>query len=123
MANHVNKRPHMKIVQDSITIDELKEMSEKMFSRLVKAVVDVELNVMAVDAEMHADQEELLLEKGSKQTNLWGINLHPHKSDDEFIEFDSMINLRPSQGNRTRSVDDPNLQKKIIGIVNTLVKG
>ena len=111
----------MKIVKDKITISELKEMSEKMFGNLVKAVVDIEKEIIAVDAEMHADEEALLLENGSKQEDLWGINLYPDVEGADFVEFDSMINLRPSQGNRSRGVEDKKLQGKIIGIVNKLV--
>jgi hypothetical protein len=69
----------------------------------------------------HADQEALLLEKGSKQEDLWDINIYPEMPKSERIEFDSMINLRPSQGNRTRGVDSPEIRQKIIEIVNKLV--
>ncbi len=97
-------------------------MAGNMFGNLVKAVIDVRKEIMAVDAPMHADQEAELLKNGSKQENLWGINLYPEKFGDEFIEFDSMINLRPNQNNRTRGIDDKKLQEKIINIVNKLVK-
>lgn len=113
----------MKIVKDKITTKELKQMSEKMFGEFVKAVVDVKKEIIVVDAPMHADQEAFLIDKGSKQNDLWGINLYPSKKRKDFIEFDSMINIRPSQGNRTRGVDDKNIQKKIIKIVNELVEG
>jgi hypothetical protein len=112
----------MLIVRDSITIEQLKEMSQKMSDSLVKAVVDIENNIMAVDADMHVDEEALLLEEGSLQENLWGINIYPYKSRDEWIEFDSMINLRPSAGNRTRGVEDKNIQEKIRKIVVGLIK-
>lgn len=111
----------MKIIEKSITIKELREMAEKMFGNLVKAVVDIEKNIMAVDAELHADEEQLLLENGSEQANLWGINIYPETKDENWIEFDSMINLRPSQGNRSRGVDSEEIRKKIIEIVNKLV--
>ena len=112
----------MKLVEDNITTSELKEMAEKMFGNLVKAVVDIDRGVMVVDAEMHADEEKLLLENGSEQQNLWGINIYPDKENDERIEFDSMINLRPSQNNRSRSVDDPEIREKIVKIVSNLIK-
>jgi len=112
----------MKIVEEKITLEELKEMSGKMFGNLVKAVVDIEKGIMAVDAGLHADEETLLLENGSEQKNLWGINLYPEMVGDDFVEFDSMINLRPAQNNRSRGVDDAEIQKKIIAIVNKLVK-
>jgi len=112
----------MKIIQDKISIEELKVMSEKMFHKLVKAVVDLERGIMAVDAEMHSDLEELLLENESKQDNLWGINFHPDNPDQEFIEFDSMINIRPSQGNRSRYVENSQIREKIIKLVSRLVQ-
>ena len=111
----------MKIIKDKISIKELKEMSAQMFGNFVKAVVDIEKKIMAVDSELHADEEALLLENGSEQRNLWGINIYPELSGDDFIEFDSMINLRPSQENRSRGVDNPEIRKKILEIVNQLV--
>ena len=93
-----------------------------MFGNLVKAVVDVEKCLMAVDAELHADEEALLLEHGSKQENLWGINIYPEFfGQTDFIEFDSMINLRPSQNNRSRGVDDQKIKKKILEIASKLI--
>lgn len=107
----------MKIVADKITLKELKKMGEKSFNGLVKAVVDVEKEIMLVDAEFHADEEDFLIKNGSRQENLWGINLYPDKTGDEFLEFDSMINIRPSYGNKTRGVDDLKIQQKIKEIV------
>ena len=112
----------MKIIKDKITIEELKKMAQGRFGDFVKAVVDIEREIMVIDAEMHADEENLLLEQGSNQENLWGINLYPELEIEEFVEFDSMINLRPSFGNKTRSVDDKNIQEKIITIINKLVE-
>lgn len=113
----------MHIVDKKISIATLKQMSDNMFARLVKAVVDIEKEIMVVDADLHADEELLMLEHGSDQKNLWGINLYLERfGKDNWIEFDSMINLRPSWGNKSRSVDDPNIRKQIIEIVNKLVK-
>lgn len=112
----------MQIVHDKISIEELKKMTEKMFGNLVKAVVDIEKGIMAVDAELHADLEGLLLEHESQQEHLWGINIYPEKVGDEsWIEFDSMINLRPSWGNMSRSIEDLKVRERIRKIVNRLV--
>lgn len=113
----------MKKVTESISIAELDQMSEKMYDRLVKVVVDLENQIMVVDAEMHVDEESFLLEEGSKQENLWGINIYPARvGKSDWIEFDSMINLRPYQGNRSRSVENIEIQKQIIDLVTRLVK-
>jgi len=111
----------MKTVENNISIKELKEMSSKMFGNLVKAVVDVEEGILIVDAELHSDQEAYLLQLGSKQENLWGINIYPDLDKEERVEFDSMINLRPSQGNNSRGVEDEEIQKKILDIVNSKI--
>ncbi|MFC1511516.1 DUF5674 family protein [Candidatus Margulisiibacteriota bacterium] len=111
----------MKIIKDKISLSELKEMATEMFGNMVKAVVDINQGVMAVDAELHADEEAALLEKGSKQQDLWGINIYPEQSGDELIEFDSMINLRPAHNNKSRGVDDPTIQQQIRTIIAKLV--
>jgi len=112
----------MRIIEDKISILELRKMAEQMFGDLVKAVVDVEKEIMAINGELHSDEEALLLKKDSKQENLWGINIYPEIENDNWIEFDSMINLRPSLQNLSRGVDDLDIRRKIKKIVNKLVK-
>jgi hypothetical protein len=113
----------MKIVKDQIEISELNEMAKKMFGGLVKAMVDVEKNIMAVDAPMHADLLDLLIEEeGCEPKNLWGVNIYPEKSGEDFIEFDSMMNLKPGMGNKTRGVDSEEIRKKIVEIIGKLIK-
>ncbi len=112
----------MKLVDKTISRQELKKMAIASFGSLVKAVVDISKEIMAVDASLHADEEAFLLSKGSKQYDLWGVNLYPDIEGDDFIEFDSMINLRPSSGNMTRGVDDEKIQEKIRTIVIKLVE-
>ena len=107
----------IKIISDKISLAELKQMAEDRFGDLVKAVVDVSKKHLAFDAELHSDLEAMLLEAGSDQKNLWGINIYPGLEGDEFVEFDSMINVRPSQGNRSRGVDNPALRSEILSIV------
>lgn len=98
-------------------------MASKMYGDLVKAVADVDTGVMMIDMGMHADGEVFLLQKGSQQANLWGFNLYPKKfGTDEFIEFDSMINIRPSQNNMSRHVHDEAIRAQIIDIVREKVK-
>ena len=96
-------------------------MSAAMFGDLVKAVVDVKREIMAVDAELHSDEEASLLERGSAQEDLWGINLYPALSGSDFVEFDSVINLRPSRGNRSRGVEDGAIRERILVIVGSIV--
>jgi len=112
----------MQLIDKPISVTVIKDMSGRMFGNLVKAVVDIKKNVMIVDASMHADEEAVLLKSGSNQDDLWGINLYPDQLGDDFIEFDSMINVRPRQNNFSRNVENESIQKKIISIVNSLIK-
>ena len=107
--------------ENRLPLAELREMATGMFGDLVKAVMDVKREIMIVDAELHADEEALLLENGSDQADLWGINLYPGLEGDDFIEYDSMINLRPSQGNAGRGVENPAIRERIQTIVMGLV--
>ena len=113
----------MKIASEEkkVPLKELKEISQKMYGNLVKAVVDIEKKLMVYGAKLHSDEEKYLLENGSKQENLWGINLYPDKyPKEEWIEIDSIINIRPHQGNFSRTVKNSTLRKKIIEITNKL---
>jgi len=111
----------IKIIKDSISKKELLNIAKNQFGDLVKAVVDVEKKIMAIGGELHADEESILLEQGSQQEDLWGINLYLNKSNGEFIEFDSMINVRPSQNNRSRGVESLDVQRKIRDVVSKLI--
>jgi hypothetical protein len=112
----------MKIITKTLSLDELKQIAAATFGNIVKAVVDVDREVIAIDAELHSDLEAVLLGEGSKQKSLWGVNFYPGMQGDEFIEFDSMINVRPSQGNQSRGIENEEIRKKIIEIVTRRIK-
>ncbi len=112
----------MKLLTKPIPLSQLKDIAQSRFGNLVKAVVDIEKEIMGIDSELHADEEAELLSRGSLQKNLWGVNLYPDLSGDDFIDFDSMINVRPSLGNMSRSIDNAVVQKKIRSIVSKLIK-
>lgn len=113
----------MKKVEDKIAVAELSEMAEKMYGNFVKGVVDLQRNILVVDAEMHADEEQFLLENDSRQQDLWGINLYPEKfGTADFIEFDSMINIRPRQQNMSRGVEDEAIRNQIVILVKEKVQ-
>lgn len=111
----------LEIVSAPISLDAIRRAAEEQFGDFVKAVIDVRQGLMAIGGELHADEEALLLQHGARQTDLWGINLYPERPAPAFIEFDSMINVRPSQGNRSRGVDDAAVQQQIQDIVARLV--
>jgi len=114
----------MEVIRESVTVEHLAGIAESGFGNLVKAVVDVDKGIMAIGGEMHADEEAALLGLGSSQTDLWGINLHPSQyGQSDWIEFDSMTNIRPKHGNRSRGVEHPAAKEKIVAIDGRLVTG
>lgn len=112
----------IKILTAPIDISELKEVASCGFGQLVKAVIDVDKGTIAIGGELHVDMEGILIsEHGATRSNTWGINLYPDKIGDDFIEFDSMVNLKPAHNNRTRNVEDSKIQKKIKEIVKKMI--
>lgn len=107
----------LRILTAPVTRSELARLAELGFGDMVKAVVDVRRSVMAIGGELHSDEEAALLDEGSTQKDLWGINLYPGEPGDGLIEFDSMINVRPSQGNRSRDVEDEAVREAIREVV------
>jgi hypothetical protein len=108
--------------EDGITRTDLDRMAACRFGDMVKAVVDVSRGIMVLDADLHADEEAELLASGSDRSDLWGVNIYPGLCEEDWLEFDSMINLRPSSGNRSRGVEDPAIRGKIRAVVEGLVR-
>ena len=107
---------------DTISLDEIRTLAEGRFGDMIKGVVDLGRGILLLDADLHADQEASLLADGSKHAALWGINLYPDVAGEDWLEFDSMINLRPSFGNRSRGVDDPVTRAAIAGFIARVVR-
>jgi len=107
----------MKVIRGEITRADLKEISSHYFKTLIKAVIDVEREIIALDAELHVDLEALLLEDGSKQENLWGINIYPDKTGEDFMEYSALINIKPSQNNASMDILDEGMRRRIEEIV------
>jgi hypothetical protein len=101
------------VVERRLDPAELARLVELFFEDMVKYVVDVRRGVAAVGGDLHADAEAVLLEEGSLQEDLWGANYYPGRGEDECIEYTSLINIRPSQGNRGMEVEDPGVRDRI----------
>ena len=111
----------MRILRQPITRLELRELAQDTFGDMIKCVADVKRHILAIDAELHADLECLLLEEGSAQEDLWGFNLWVEEKGEDFIEFDSLINIRAWQGNPSRDVSNPEVREAIKSIVEKFI--
>ena len=113
----------MQILQTAITRAELAALAENTFGDMIKCVADVKQGLLAIDAELHADLERLLLENGSAGEDLWGFNLYPDEEGEDFIEYDSLINIRSWQGNPSRGISNPEIKEAIEKIVSQFIIG
>ena len=111
----------MIILERPISRAELKDYAANTFGDMIKCVADVDKGLLAIDADLHADLERLLLENGSQQTSLWGFNLYTDETGEDFIEYDSLINIRSWQGNPSRDVLDQEIRGKIVNIVDKFI--
>jgi len=105
--------PDIVIAEQPIEPSELARLVHRFFGDMVKYVVDVEREVAAVGGELHADAEQLLLAAGSRQADLWGANYYPGRGPDECIEYTSLINIRPAQGNRSMLIVDEAVRERV----------
>ena len=112
----------IKIIRQKISSQELKKIAALTYIDMVKGVADLNQKIIALGGELHADAESVLLEAGSSQVDLWGFNIYPDKPPKERIEFTSLINIRPSHGNRSIEIKDEKVKEKIRNIVDTLVE-
>jgi hypothetical protein len=113
--------PQIIILEEPIDREELARLVAAHFSDMVKYVADVERGIAAVGGELHADAQALLLERGSRQEDLWGANYYPARGPDDCIEYTSLINIRPAQGNRGMVVEDPGLRQRIRDVTFQLI--
>lgn len=114
-------KPDIVFVETRLDRTELRRLVECHFEDMVKYVVDVARGVAAVGGELHADEEALLLENGSRQDDLWGANYYPGRGEDGCIEYTSLINIRPAQGNRSMLIEDEAARTKVREITFALI--
>ncbi len=116
-----SKLPDIYVSDRPIDPELLRVIVDRFFGDMVKLVVDVRQRLVAVGGELHADAEAILLDRGSKQADLWGANYYPGLGPEDCIQFTALINIRPTQGNRSMEVQDPGLRETMCVIVHELV--
>jgi hypothetical protein len=106
-----------KILKSPLTEKEIKELAEEFFGDMIKVVADIDRKVIAVGGSLHADSEQLLLKRGSKQSNLWGANYFPFRKKGERVEFSALMNIRPREGNRGQFIQSSAIRKRVEEII------
>ncbi len=99
------------------------EQVELMLQNLrvyIKVAVDIEKGILAGGGQKHAFCEAALLEDGSRQRDIWGADWTPF---DQSIAYESIINIRPSQNNRSMLIQDPAIRERVKKITQELIGG
>ena len=107
----------IKIIDGKISRPELRELAKEIFGDMVKGTVDIVSERMALGGEMHIDSNELLIKEGSNQRDVWGFNIYPDQKDEEFIEYNSLVNIKPVLGNRSADIQDPEIRGKVKSVI------
>ncbi len=115
--------PDILIAAEKIEQKVLKALAKKWFEDMIKYVVDVKREIIAIGGELHADAEEILIEDGSRQENLWGANFYLWNKYPGRIEYTALINIRPSQGNPGMEIMNEDIKEKIRIISEKLLLG
>jgi len=113
--------PTIALTSEALDPAAFRRLAQAFFGDMVKVVVDVRRGRAAVGGELHADGEQLLLEEGSAQTDLWGANYYPGRGPDRCVEFTAMINVRPAQGNAGMEIQDPAVQRTVREVMTRLL--
>jgi len=111
----------MELIKEKITKDRLKDIAKEDYNSMIKGTVDIEKEIIALGGEFHSDSNNLLIKDGSSQRNIWGFNIYVNKPKDDWIEFISLINIRPADDNFDMEIQSPKIREKIINIVNNLI--
>jgi hypothetical protein len=113
--------PDIVIAAGRLEPSEVARLVQLFFGDMVKYVVDVERRIAAVGGQLHADAEQLLLEAGSRQVDVWGANYYPGRGPDDCIEYTALINIRPAQGNRSMLIADETIRGQVRDITFALI--
>ena len=104
MATHILEKP--------ISITDVRKIAEEDYGTMIKGTVDIFKNIVAIGGDYHMETCELLVEKGSNHNNVWGFNIRFDDGDEASLEFDSLVNIKPALGNKSRSVENPEIIKR-----------
>lgn len=113
---------NIKIVEDKISLEELREIAQEFYETMLKGVVDIKKEIVVFGGEYHADANEIILENGSRQSDVWGFNIYFDRPRDSWIEYISMINIRPQAGNMEMEIQDKDIKDKMKTIINSKIK-
>ena len=121
-TNEFYPRMNIKLVEDKISLQELREVAKEFYSTMIKGVVDIEKEIAVFGGEYHADANEIILKNGSRQSDVWGFNIYLDKPRESWIEYVSLINIRPQAGNMEMEIQDRDIRDKVKAILHSKIE-
>jgi hypothetical protein len=106
-----------RILVERLTPEQIVNLAAEIFDDMFKVVVDVERGVLAAGGALHADAEQLLLDDGSRQQDVWGANYFPARAIGSRLEYSALINIRPDAGNSDQNIRSEAVRAKVRCIV------
>jgi hypothetical protein len=111
----------IKIFKTKVPKLDLDSLAQTSYGDMVKGVVDINKKILVLGGDLHADCEDMLLQQGSKQIDLWGFNIYPAKNKENRLHYESLINIRPKQGNFQIEIKDEKLRQQIKLVIDSLI--
>lgn len=111
----------IQILNNKISIDEAKKLADGWYGTMIKGCVDIEQSRVALGGDYHIESSELLTKSGSKFEDVWGFNIRFEENPDGVLEFDSMVNLKPNFGNRSRGINNQEVSNKAREVIYNFI--
>ncbi len=112
----------IQILEKPVSMDYVRELAVEWYGTMIKGTVDIAKNKVAIGGKYHVESCELLVEGGGDHTNVWGFNIRFEEDQNGILEFDSLVNIKPSLGNKSRSVENPEIIKKATEIIHSWIQ-
>ena len=103
-------------------MEEVRALATEWYGTMIKGTVDIVENKVAIGGDYHLETYELLIKDGSNHANIWGFNIRFDEGGKDLLEFDSLVNIKPALGNKSRSVENPEIIKKATEIINSWIQ-
>lgn len=112
----------MRILKKPIPMSEVRALATEWYGTMIKGTVDIAENKVALGGDYHMETCELLVKDGSHHANIWGFNIRFDEGQKNLLEFDSLVNIKPALGNKSRSVEDPEIIEKATKIIHSWIQ-
>lgn len=110
------------LLEKPVSMNDVRVFAQEDYGTMIKGTVDIVENKVAIGGDYHMETCELLVEHGSSHQNIWGFNIRFEENQAGILEFDSLVNIKPALGNKSRSVENPEVIEKATEIIHSWIE-